>query len=528
MVVQAAFLCPDPKAVVVIGEGPLSIEQILAVARAGAPVRLSKSKAFIERLERSQATLRAAMERGDPVYGVTTGYGESCGNRIDADAATQLGENLIRYHGCGVGEPLGEQEARAATLCRLNGLALGYSGVSLGLLNALTDLLNHGIAPIIPCQGSVGASGDLTPLSYLAAVLTGEREVYLRGQRVSAAEALEREGLRPYRFGPKEPLAMVNGTSVMTGIAAMVLSRSRQILQLATASTALCIHALSGHLHHFHPNLFVAKPHPGQQAVADQIRRALTGAAPLGESEDPDWLQDPYSLRCSPHVLGVLADGLEWMERWVTVEVNSANDNPLLDPDSGQVLMGGNFYGGHIAFAMDGLKVALASTADMLDRQLALMVDERFNRGLPANLVVAKPAALHHGFKGMQITASALTAEALRETMPAAAFSRSTESHNQDKVSLGTIAARDADRVAGLVAGVLGVHLLASVQAAEIRGQLEARPLLARWVARVRELSPRVEADRPLDSDLTRVAQAILSGTLFDGECDASASGGQS
>lgn len=498
-----------------IGDGSLGLEQLNAVVFARAKVDLSESRAFEQRLARSRAALDKAMELGQPVYGVTTGYGKSCGNRVDQEQSLRLGENLIRYHGCGVGQPLAEIEARAATLCRLVGLSLGYSGVSRGLLQALVDLLNHGIAPIIPSQGSVGASGDLTPLSYLAACLAGEREVFHRGLRKASAEALAAEGLVPYRFGPKEPLAMINGTSVMTGIAIVAMTRAQRLLEAATRATGLTVHGLLGHAHHFDAAIFEAKPHPGQARVAQRLRGLLQGPSPALECEHPDWLQDPYSVRCAPHVLGVLADSLDWIERWVVVEANSGNDNPLLDPDSQRVLMGGNFFGGHVAFAMDGLKVALASVADLLDRQMALLVDERFNRGLPANLVTAADPALHHGFKGLQITASALTAEALKETMPAAAFSRSTESHNQDKVSLGTIAARDAQKVARLVAGVVGVHLLAASQAAEIRGRLETRPALATSVQAVRRVSERLEADRPMDQDVERMTEAILEGSLF-------------
>ncbi len=511
MVVQVREARPE----VVIGEGDLGIDQIVVVACAGARVKLSQSEAFADRLQRSRAVLLQALEKEVPVYGVTTGYGESCGNMVAADLCRELGDNLIRYHGCGVGEPLGECEARAAILCRLIGLARGYSGVSRALLEALADLLNRGITPVIPCRGSVGASGDLTPLSYVAACLAGEREVFHRGRRVPASRALEVEGLEVYRFEPKEQLALINGTSVMTGIAAVVIARCRSLLEAAVRASALTVHALAGHAYHFRPALFAAKPHPGQADVAARIRRLLDGPTPAPETDDPDWLQDPYSVRCSPHVLGVLADALQWVERWVEVEANSANDNPLFDPDSGEVLLGGNFYGGHVAFAMDGLKAAMASAADMMDRQVALLVDERFSRGLPANLVKAEHHQLHHGLKGLQITASALTAEACKGTMPAAVFSRSTESHNQDKVSLGTIAARDAQEVCGLVCSVAAIHLLAAVQAAEIRGHLSSRPALAPVIAALRKLSDRVAADRPLDEDIERVAAAIADSTLF-------------
>ena len=221
-------------------------------------------------------------------------------------------------------------------------------------------------------------------------------------------------------------------------------------------------------------------------------------------------------MRCAPHVLGVLADALRWVEPWVEVEAGAATDNPLFDPESGRPLMGGNFYGGHIAFAMDALKAALASVADLCDRQAALLVDARFSRGLPAHLAVpcSQGLAPRHGFKGMQITLSALTAEALQASMPAASFSRSTESHNQDKVSMGTIAAREALRVCELVSHAVAVHLLATAQACELRGGLGARPAVAALVGAVRGLSPALEDDRCLDSDIEVVNQAVVAGEI--------------
>jgi histidine ammonia-lyase len=504
----------NPPAEVVIGEGLLTLTQVNHVARRGARVRLSETPVFRERIARSRAALEAALARGEPVYGVTTGYGQSCGTQVEADCARTLGQNLIRYHGCGLGDALPEDECRATCLCRLASLARGQSGVSLELLQALAALLDHGLSPVIPALGSVGASGDLTPLSYLAACLQGEREAYHRGRRLPAAEALRAEGLGPYRLGPKEPLALINGTSVMLGIAALAHARAESLLAAFELGTALGVHALAGHARHFHPGLFEAKPHPGQAAVAGRLRDWLAARAEPPESRAPEALQDPYSLRCSPHVLGVLQDALGWMRAWLEVELNGVSDNPLICPDTGEVLTGGNFYGGHVAFAMDALKAALGSAADMADRQLALLVDARFSRGLPANLAPPAHGGLHHGLKAVQISASALVAEALQLGMPAALFSRSTESHNQDKVSLGTIAARGAARVVGLAARVAACQLMTAAQAAELRGGLEARPRLQAAVRELRRVTPAVDEDRPLDGELECLAALVLEGGL--------------
>ncbi|MHB9096658.1 MAG: aromatic amino acid lyase, partial [Syntrophales bacterium] len=265
-----------------------------------------------------------------------------------------------------------------------------------------------------------------------------------------------------------------------------------------------------------------AKPFPGQIAVAAKLRELLavgrSGAAL--EAEGPETLQDPYSLRCAPQIMGVLSDALAWMQPWVEIEANSANDNPLFDKSADHPLMGGNFYGGHIAFAMDALKSALASLADMADRQVALMVNPNVNRGLPADLVrLTGEARLHnHGFKAMSISASALTAEALKMTMPAASFSRSTESHNQDKVSMGTIAARDAARICTLTERVVAIHLMAAAQACEIRGSVNLRPRLASLVKGIRRLVAPTFEDRPMDADIEALAERISAAGLPGGE----------
>jgi histidine ammonia-lyase len=504
----------QPAGAVTIGEAPLAVDQIVEVACGRLAVRLSQAPAFLERMRKSEAILEGHLGKGTAIYGVTTGFGGSCGNRLHPDQTRILGENLIKYHGCGAGLPLGLAETRATMLCRMLCIAGGYSGVSWGMLEQLAAFLNRGITPVVPQQGSVGASGDLTPMSYIGAAMAGCRDVFYRGERLPAARALELAGLKPYVFKPKEPLAIMNGTSVMTGVAALAVGRARHLLEALSVASALCVHALAGHVRHFHPALFQAKPFPGQAAVAERLRGLLSSSGNPPEATDPDSLQDPYSLRCSPHVLGVLADALEWVARWVEIEANGVSDNPLLDPESGEVLTGGNFYGGHMAFAMDSLKAALASCADMSDRQIALLVDRRFNRGLPSCLkgTNGEKTELHHGFKGAQITASALTAEALKGTMPAASFSRSTESHNQDKVSMGTIAARDALAICDLAANVGAIHLLAAAQACELRGGLETRPALAAWVQTIRTLAGPVKEDRPLDADIAATAAAILEG----------------
>ena len=507
------------KADMVIDGSPIRFEDILAVARYGAAVRISKARPFVKRMARTQKMLMDALREGVPIYGVNTGYGKSCGNRMEMKAAIKNGMNIFRFHGCGTGDPIGIEETRAAMLCRIVCLARGYSGVSVGLLQQMADFLNAGITPVVPCEGSVGASGDLTPMSYIGAALAGEGRVFYRDEAMTAVRAMKKAGLKSYRYLPKEPLSMVNGTTTMTGIAALAAGRAYRILDAATHATALSIHALKGNAHHYHPMISQAKPFPGQKYVAEKIAELLKARVSTSRLEDgaPEALQDPYSLRCSPQVMGVLYDALIWIKKWVETEANSSNDNPIFDPESGRVLMGGNFYGGHIAFAMDGLKAALASVADLCDRQVMLLVNPKSNRGLPGDLVRAEgeTLGLQHGFKAMSISSSALAAEALKETMPAASFSRSTESHNQDKVSMGTIAARDAGRVCTLTERVVSIHLLAAAQACDIRNHCSSRPLLAKTLHHIRKISPPLLQDRPLDGDIEKMCAAIRDPEFF-------------
>ncbi len=506
--------------VVVIGEGQVSLDRIIAVAKGTAKVRISKTRQFTGQMRRTQEMLLRAIEDDVAVYGVNTGYGKSCGKRIPVKTAAKRTASPIAFHGCGTGEPIGIEETRAAMLCRMICLAKGYSGVSIELLEQLAAFLNLGITPVVPAEGSVGASGDLTPMSYIAACLEGDREVFYQGKRMPAIKALRLAKLKPYSFGPKEPLSMINGTSTMTGIAVIVVDRARRILHAAVCAAALSVHAFKGKVNHFHPLIGEVKPFAGQIFVARQLRHLLETRNGLPELEEnsPDALQDPYSIRCTPQIAGVLFDALTWVEKWVEIEANSSNDNPMFDPETGQPFMSGNFYGGYIAFAMDSLKSALAAIADISDRQIILLVSPQTNRGLPADLVGAEGERflLNHGFKAISITATALCAEALKETMPAASFSRSCESHNQDKVSMGTIAARDAQRICTLVERVVAIHLLTAAQGCELRKTFKVRPRLAALIKGIRAVAQGIIEDRPMDRDIENIVHAISRTDVFE------------
>ncbi|PAU52997.1 HAL/PAL/TAL family ammonia-lyase [Pseudomonas indica] len=498
---------------VVFGEGHLSIEDVLAVAQRRAPAALQADAAFRQRIAEGAQFLDTLLDKEGVIYGVTTGYGDSCVVAVPLQHVEALPRHLYTFHGCGLGKLLDAEATRAVLAARLRSLSHGVSGVRLELLERLQDFLAEDVLPLIPEEGSVGASGDLTPLSYVAATLAGERDVLWRGEVRSAAEVHRALGWTPLTLRPKEALALMNGTAVMTGLACLAYARADYLLQLATRITALNVIALQGNPEHFDERLFAAKPHPGQTQVAAWLRQDLAIDAPTAPLHR---LQDRYSLRCAPHVLGVLADSLGLLRQFIETELNSANDNPIIDAEAERVLHGGHFYGGHIAFAMDSLKNLVGNVADLLDRQLALLVDVRYNHGLPSNLsgAPAATAMINHGFKAVQIGASAWTAEALKNTLPASVFSRSTECHNQDKVSMGTIAARDALRSLELTEQVAAATLLAANQGVWLRqqGGHEALPApLAQMREQLAEDFPPLIEDRALEGELRLCLERIRS-----------------
>ncbi len=478
---------------------PLHLEDVTAISRRELNARLSGDSTFLARIEAGAAHVARTLAERGVIYGVTTGYGDSVTTPVPPELVPELGHRLFTYHGVGLGPPFGIAETRAILAARLQSLSQGLSGVSVVMLRQLELLLVEDILPVIPQEGSVGASGDLTPLSYVAAVLCGEREVFVDGVRKPTAEVFKARGIAPIQLKPKEGLAIMNGTAVMTGLACLAFERAVGLSRLSSHLTAMASAAMGGNPHHFDERLFQAKPHAGQQRAAALIREDLAGSE-RSESR----LQDRYSIRCAPHVIGVLEDTLPFLRSLIENELNSANDNPLIDPEDGRVMHGGHFYGGHIALAMDTLKNVVANLADLMDRQIALLVDTRFNHGLPANLsgATGQRASVSHGLKALQIGASAWTAEALKLTMPASVFSRSTECHNQDKVSMGTIAARDALRVLELTEQVAAAHVVTARQAVFLKARSGAKvPVGVLKLADQLGVEPLIE-DRVLEPEL--------------------------
>lgn len=497
-----------------IGLQTTTAQQIIALSNQATTCQLNAFPEFIRRIDKGAEFLAELLAEDGIIYGVTTGFGDSCDVPVSEALALQMPKNLYTFHGCGTGRMLSIEQARMVLAVRLVSLCQGVSGVRYCLLELLSQLLNKNIIPLIPEEGSVGASGDLTPLSYVAAVLCGEREVYYQGEIIATADAFAAEGISALTLKPKEGLAIMNGTAVMTALSIEALNRASYLVQLNARITALAAIALGSNPQHFDEFLFSVKPHQGQQQVAQWIREDIQTSGLLFASGR---LQERYSIRCAPHVIGVLQDILPWYKQTIENELNSANDNPIIDAENRNIHHGGHFYGGHIAFVMDAMKNNVANLSDLMDRQMALLVDVKYNHGLPRNLTGADQGveAINHGFKAMQIACSAWTAEALKLTMPASVFSRSTESHNQDKVSMGTIAARDCLRVLELTEQTTAVNLMAAVQGVQLRvknNELSLEhltPGLQKFIHDMAALTPFLEQDRAMDKDIKKVVAAI-------------------
>jgi histidine ammonia-lyase/phenylalanine ammonia-lyase len=510
----------------------LTIEDTVSVARVPDSRIEISPQAHID-MRASVALKDNLVAQGHAIYGVTTGFGDSVIRQIEPLKAAELQRNLIRYHVNGTGPMATSQVVRATMLIRANCLAKGNSGVRPEVVTRLLEYLHDDILPMIPERGSVGASGDLVPLCHLAVTLIGEGQAtHGAGQPRPVSEILDELGVEPLELEPKEGLALINGTAFSTAYAVLAVADAARLAELAELCTAMACEAILGNRGHFADFIHGAKPHPGQVASARALTDMLSDSShaldhsqvirQAGEMTADGYvelarsIQDRYSIRCAPHVIGVLHDTLRWVRDWVEVELNSSNDNPLFDVAAGEVHSGGNFYGGHIAHAMDALKATVASLADLLDRQLELVVDEKFNRGLTPNLIQPFKhdewrAGLHHGFKGMQLACSAITAEALSSSMPASVFSRSTEAHNQDKVSMSAMAARAARTVIELTEEVTAIHLLALCQALDLRGVDGCSSATKTAYLLIRDHAPTVTDDRAMYDDIQAVLALIRS-----------------
>jgi phenylalanine ammonia-lyase len=518
-----------PSSAVCISPDYLTLQDIVDVARHGQAVSLSDDADFRGRITRGREALERKLAAGEVVYGVNTGFGGNARYVIPDEELAHHQRNLLEFLSCGVGEALPEEVVRAAILLRANALARGLSAVRPAVIERLLDLLNHRITPVVPRYGSVGASGDLCPSAYIARALTGRGEVFYKGCRILAAEALHREGIAPLRLEAKEGLALLNGTTVMTGAGAMAVDEAAYLFRLALGALALAVEALGSSPDYYDPAIHLAKHHPGQLAVAemlnsllfesklaiplDEIRRRVAEAGRRANgrhdvAEAAESIQSPYSLRCAPQGLGPMHESLEQCRTAIEREANSVNDNPLIDAVSDRVCHTGNFYGGHVARAMDGLKLDLANLANWLHSVMALLMDDRFSNGLPPSL--SPHPGVYQGFKGMQLVHTSLVTAIRHWAAPSLIHTLPTEQYNQDIVSLGTHAALTALDVTRLLRQAVAITLLSTVQAIDLRaggGRMGAgtRPIYGA----IRSVSAFVEADRALDRDIAAVAGQI-------------------
>jgi len=485
-------------------------------------VELSNTHEFESKVNKAHNFLVNEIKSGKPIYGVTTGYGESGKNYMLFEESKILQTNLFRFHGCGVGKKLDEEEAYYMTLIRMISLSKGYSGISYNLLKRLELLLNKRILPVVPEQGSVGASGDLTPLSYLAAVIAGEREVYYEGKIQKTVDVYNQLGIEPYELQPKEALAIMNGTATMSAIAINSIKKFETFLHAYSSYIAGIFELLQADDTPLQPLVHEVKPFDGQISIAKEILAKLEGTK-LTHSREERYndffnnetlnIQDRYSIRCTPQVLGVVFDNLTMSRQWVETEINAVNDNPIIDGENEKIYTTGNFYGGYVAHAMDTLRISAANVADLLDKQFAILVDHKYNHGLGENLKLSDKN-YYHGFKAMQITLSSLSADVMMNIMPASVFSRPTESMNQDKVSMGTTAAIHFKNQLPNLENMLAIAMIGLAQAVDIREKKGISPHLEKVYNMIRkEVSPLIE-DRRMDIDIENVLKMIRADQL--------------
>jgi len=499
-----------PQTRVLIDGDTLKLEEILQVARGEAQVELSPDAAG--RVEAARRMVDRVAESDEPTYGINTGFGTLAEVRIARKDLRELQRNLILSHSVGVGTPLPLVEARALLLLRCNVLAKGYSGIRAQTLALAMEMLNRGVVPVVPERGSVGASGDLAPLAHLALVLIGEGEAFHDGQRLPGAAALKRAGLEPVVLEAKEGLALVNGTQAMSAVGTLALLRGEALAEVADIAGSMTLEGLLGSHRPFMAEIHDARPHPGQRASADHLRRLLAGSE-LVETHQVhcDKVQDPYSLRCMPQVHGSARDGLQYARRVLEVEANSATDNPLVLLASGRIVSGGNFHGQPVSMALDVLAIALTQLASISERRVEQLVNPSLS-GLPPFL--AKNSGLNSGFMIAQVTSAALVAESRILSHPASVDSIPSSAGREDHVSMGMTAALKARQVAEYVRSCLAIELLVAAQALDLRRPVKpGRGALAAHEC-IRGRVPTLERDRELHRDVEAVSALIDSGEL--------------
>lgn len=518
-----------PTSPIVLTGADLTITAVEAVARGGAAAALDIHAR--ERMQEARDVIGSLVTEGAVVYGVTTGFGDLATTYIEPAQAGRLQENLLMSHAAGVGPAFPREVVRAMLLLRANTLALGHSGCRPLLVDRLLDFLRLGIHPVVPEQGSVGASGDLAPLAHLALPLIGRGEVEVDGLVVPSMLALREAGLEPLALVAKEGLSLLNGTQMMSAIGALLLADADRLTRTASVVAAMSVEALLGTDVAFAAAYQLARPHPGQVAVAAELRHLLRlSGLQAGHHGHAHKVQDPYSLRCVPQVHGAVRDALDHLRRVLDIELNSATDNPLVFPGGGvadvdtiatgggRVISGGNFHGEPIALALDFAKIALSELGSISERRTALLVDPRLNGGLPPFL--AASSGIDSGMMIYQYTAAALASENKTLAHPASVDSIPTSANQEDHVSMGSISARHARLVLGHVEQILGIELLVAAQALDLRLALSDGAVpgvgVAEALQRVRARIRHLDGDREPGPDLAAAASMVHTGELAD------------
>lgn len=490
---------------------PITIDDVIRVATQGQRVEIGTEA--VEAMNRSRAVVERCLVSGDVVYGVTTGFGKLADHAIAPADVARLQRNLIRSHSSGAGSPLPEAVVRAMILLRVTSLARGYSGIRSSTVQSLVDMLNAGVAPVIPSKGSVGASGDLAPLAHLALVLIGEGEATIAGQLFPGAEALAYAGIEPVCLTAKEGLALINGTQLMTSLAALLTTRARNLLTVADIAGAMTIEAVRGTDRAFDPRIQELRPHPGQIASAARLRTLLAGSEIMTSHRvDTHRVQDPYSLRCMPQVHGAAADAVAFVETTVETEINSVTDNPLIFPDDDEIISGGNFHGEPLAIALDLLAIAIAELANISERRVEVMLDATGSE-LPSFLT--SHSGVESGFMVAQYTAAALVSENKILAHPASVDSIPTSANQEDHVSMGATAGLKAVDVMDNSETVLAIELLCAAEGIDCRRPLRTSEPLEAVHALIRSEVPHLEEDRPLYHDIESIALMVRDGRVL-------------
>ena len=487
-----------------LGESFLTIGQLVDVARRGLPVAISEKA--VRRIQEGRRVLEQWVSQGRKVYGVTTGFGALADVAIPREQARTLQRNVLLSHAAGVGEPFPEEVVRAAMLLRVQDATLGRSGLSPELVQRIVDFLNLGVVPLVPSKGSVGASGDLAPLAHMFLPLLGEGEAICRGRRLSGAELLRELGMDPLEPGPGEGLALINGTQVMTAVGALAVWDARDLARTADVACAMSLEVLLGTRTEFDPRIHIARPHPGQAVSARNMLRITAGSEIISSHKDCSRIQDAYTLRCSPQVHGACRDAISYALKVLETEMNSSTNNPLIFPESGEYLLGGNFHGQPVAMAMDFLAMAASELANISERRIERLVNPQLS-GLPAFLV--QDGGLNSGFMIAQYTAASQVSENKVLAHPASVDSIPTSANREDHVSMGTIAARKAREVVRNAEQVLAIELMCAAQALDLFTDLKAGAGTQAAYRAVRQRIPHLTEDRFLAPEISAAVELV-------------------